>query len=207
MGKKRIYIAGPMTGHRDHNFPSFHAAAEFFREAGWEVANPADNFDGRTDLPRELYLRADVVMLAQSDAIALLPGWELSSGATLEAVLADALGLAFFDAWTGECLEPPRFSLVVEHGSISILDTAKVLTSGTRQQDYGHPREDFERAAQMWTAILSSKLVTGATVTDGDIPLCMIALKLARQAHRHKRDNLVDIAGYARTAAMLVGEE
>jgi hypothetical protein len=35
----------------------------------------------------------------------------------------------------------------------------------------------------------------------------MIAVKLARQAHRHRRDNLVDIAGYARTAAMVAGEE
>ena len=31
--------------------------------------------------------------------------------------------------------------------------------------------------------------------------------KVARQANRHKRDNLVDIAGYARTAAMLSGDE
>lgn len=208
MDQKRIYIAGPMTGHPDHNFPAFHAAAERFREEGWEVANPAENFGGLTDLPRELYLRADVVMLAQSDAIALLPGWRLSTGATLEAVLAHELGLTFFDACTGEPMDnPPRVSFSAEHGDASILDTAKMLTSGTRQQDYGHPSEDFERAAQMWTAILSSKLGPDGRVTDEDIPLCMIALKLARQAHRHKRDNLVDIAGYARTAAMLIGEE
>ena len=35
----------------------------------------------------------------------------------------------------------------------------------------------------------------------------MIAVKLARQTHQHKRDNLVDIAGYARTAAMVAGDE
>jgi hypothetical protein len=40
-----------------------------------------------------------------------------------------------------------------------------------------------------------------------DIPLCMVAIKLARQSHHHKRDNLVDIAGYARTAAIVAGEE
>jgi len=27
------------------------------------------------------------------------------------------------------------------------------------------------------------------------------------QVHSHKRDNLVDIAGYARTAAMVAGDE
>ena len=52
---KRIYIAGPMTGHAEHNFPAFHAAAKRLHEAGWEVVNPADNFGGRTDLPRSSY--------------------------------------------------------------------------------------------------------------------------------------------------------
>ena len=206
--QKQIYIAGPMTGMPEHNFPAFHAAAERFRKAGWDVANPAENFRGRTDLPRSAYLRADVALLAQCDAIALLPGWERSAGATLEAVLAAEIGLSFFDAFSGEQMEdPPRTSFCAEHGMSSILDTAKRLTGGERQEDYGHPSDDFERAAQMWTAILGDKLHEGEKVTAEDIPLCMIAVKLARQAHRHKRDNLVDIAGYARTAAMVAGDE
>lgn len=204
----RIYIAGPMTGMPEHNFPAFHAAAERFRRAGWDVANPAENFHGRTDLPRSAYLRADVALLAQCDAIALLPGWDRSGGATLEAVIAAEIGLTFFDAFSGEQMEePPRTSFFAEHGMASILDTAKRITSGERQEDYGHPSDDFERAAQMWTAILGEKLHPQEKVTADDIPLCMIAVKLARQAHRHKRDNLVDIAGYARTAAMVAGEE
>jgi len=209
MGKPmRIYIAGPMTGMPEHNFPAFHAAAERFRKAGWDVANPADNFHGRTDLPRSAYLRSDVALLAQCDAIALLPGWDRSHGATLEAVIAAEIGLRFFDAFSAEQMEePPRTSFSAEHGMASILDTAKRITSGERQEDYGHPSDDFERAAQMWTAILGEKLHPQEKVTADDIPLCMIAVKLARQAHRHKRDNLVDIAGYARTAAMVAGEE
>ena len=59
----------------------------------------------------------------------------------------------------------------------------------------------------MWTGILASKLREGAAIAAMDVPLCMIAVKLARQSHRHKRDNLVDIAGYSRTAAMVAGEE
>jgi len=209
MGKpQRIYLAGPMTGMPGHNFPTFHAAAERFRKAGWDVANPAENFQGRTDLPRSAYLRADVASLAQCDAIALLPGWDRSDGATLEAVIAAEIGLTFFDAFSGEQMEePPRTSFFAEHGMASILDTAKRLTSGQRQADYGHPSDDFQRAAQMWTAILGEKLHPQEKITAEDIPLCMIAVKLARQAHRHKRDNLVDIAGYARTAAMVAGEE
>jgi hypothetical protein len=204
----RIYISGPMTGQDDHNFPAFHAAAERFRQTGWEVANPAENFDGRTDLPREMYLRTDMVMLAQCDAIALLPGWERSRGATLEAVLASELGLQFFDAWSGTQMEePPRTSYAAEHGMASILDTARKITDGDRRSDYGHPSDDFERTALMWTGILRPKLITNQQVTAEDISLCMIAIKLARETHSHKRDNLVDIAGYARTAAMVAGDE
>jgi hypothetical protein len=204
----RIYISGPMTGIEDHNFPAFRVAGERFRKAGWDVANPAENFGGRTDLPREAYLRSDVAMLAQCDAIALLPGWEESRGATLEAIIATEIGLSFFDALSGmQMEEPPITSFSAECGMASILDTAKSITSGARQQDYGHPADDFERTAQMWTAILSRKLIANRCISAEDIPLCMIAVKLARQAHRHKRDNLVDIAGYARTAAMVAGDE
>ena len=59
----------------------------------------------------------------------------------------------------------------------------------------------------MWTGILRGKLREGEAVAPRDVPLCMIAVKLARQTHQHKRDNLVDIAGYARTAAMVAGDE
>jgi nucleoside 2-deoxyribosyltransferase len=204
----RIYIAGPMTGRPDFNFPAFHAAAARLRRAGWQVVNPAENFGGRTDLPRATYLRADIVLLAQCDAIALLPGWDGSAGATLEAIIAVELGLRFIDAATCDPMEePPRTQFSAEHGMASVLDTAKRITEGGRQRDYGHPADDFERTAQMWTAILCEKLAKGTSVTAEDVPLCMIAVKLARQAHRHKRDNLVDIAGYARAAAMAVGEE
>jgi hypothetical protein len=59
----------------------------------------------------------------------------------------------------------------------------------------------------MWTGIFAGRLREGEAVTPMDIPLCMIAVKLARQVHRHKHDNLVDIAGYARTASMVAGDE
>lgn len=197
-----------MTGIEDHNFPAFRVAGERFRKAGWDVVNPAENFGGRTDLSRSTYLRVDVALLIQCGAIALLPGWEQSSGATLEAILAAELGLRFFDAVSSiQMEEPPRTSFWAEHGMASVLDTAKYITDGARYQDYGHPADDFERVAQMWTAILSEKLITNQRVSAEDIPLCMIAVKLSRQVHCHKWDNLVDIAGYACTAAMVAGDE
>ena len=212
---RRVYIAGPMTGLPEHNFPAFHAAAERLRKAGWEVVNPAENFGGRTNLPRERYLREDVAQMVRCDAIALLPGWENSRGAKLEYLLARELGLKVIDIATLQPLTRaplPAVDLQLPRpteraADESILDEAKRITAGSRQSDYGHPADDFARTARMWTGILAGKLRDGAEVGVMDVPLCMIAVKLARQAHRHKRDNLVDIAGYARTAAMVAGDE
>jgi len=97
---KRIYIAGPMTGYPDHNFPAFHEAAKRFREAGWEVVNPAKSFGGDRSLPRWRYMRRNIAALTQCDAIALLPGWQNSRGATLEYQVAIECGLAIYRAET-----------------------------------------------------------------------------------------------------------
>jgi hypothetical protein len=212
---RRIYVSGPMTGYPDCNFAAFHAAAERLARAGWKVFNPAENFGGRKDLPREAYLRLDLAMLAQCEAIALLAGWEDSRGAKLEYAVARELGCDVIDAVTLRPLENPptptlglhRLRLVEPPQYESILDEAKRITEGVRRAEYGAPADDFARVAYMWTGILARKLRDGQSITAMDIPLCMIAIKLARQSHFHKRDNLVDIAGYARTAAMVAEEE
>lgn len=38
----RIYLAGPMRGYAEFNFPAFHAAAARLREQGHTVFNPAE---------------------------------------------------------------------------------------------------------------------------------------------------------------------
>jgi precorrin-4 methylase len=63
--------------------------------------------------------------------------------------------------------------------------------------DYGHPIHDFTRTASMWSTIL------GVEVTAPQVAICMILVKVSRETHKHKRDNLVDIAGYARTLEMV----
>lgn len=88
---QRIYIAGPMTGHPQLNFPAFHAAANQLRADGWRVANPADN--GGDDAPYEEYLRRGLRMLLDCQAICLLPGWPTSHGARLEERVARSLKL------------------------------------------------------------------------------------------------------------------
>jgi len=214
MASKRIYISGPMTGMPEHNFPAFHAVADRLRKAGWSVVNPAENFKGRTDLPREAYMRMDVALMATCNAIAMLPMWRESRGARVEYLLAREMGMELLDAQTLQPLaDAPAAAVMLSvpagkpPAAESILDEAKRITGGERRTDYGHPADDFAHTAMMWNGILAGKLREGTEITAMDIPLCMIAIKLARQSHRHKRDNLVDIAGYARTAAMVAGDE
>jgi len=89
---KRIYVAGPMTGYPDLNFPLFQAVAADLRLLGNEVVNPAElNSDpskGWHDC-----MRVDIRELVTCDAILMLPGWEKSKGATLERHIATALEL------------------------------------------------------------------------------------------------------------------
>jgi hypothetical protein len=88
-----------------------------------------------------------------------------------------------------------------EQTTQNILEEANELVNGARQAAYGHPLDDFTRTAKMWSAIL------GHEVTAGQVGLCMCALKISRQVNRQKRDNLVDLAGYACTVSMVLDEQ
>ena len=83
----KLYIAGPMTGIEELNFPAFHAMAEKLRAAGYEVENPAEiNPDPTADWAD--CMRADLVALDTCDGIVMLPGWENSPGAQIEKLWA-----------------------------------------------------------------------------------------------------------------------
>jgi hypothetical protein len=108
-----IYIAGPMRGYSEYNFPAFDAAAKAWRKAGWTVISPAelDRVAGVHEFTDPLppgflrdAMRRDMLAICSCDAIALLPGWEASSGVKVEKTLADFLGLRVLDAMTPEVL-------------------------------------------------------------------------------------------------------
>lgn len=110
----KIYVAGPMRGYPEFNFPAFNAAAAKLRAAGHFVFNPAERDNERhgTDISKgnatgdeeqcarehgfdlRVALAEDADFICrQADAIALLPGWQESRGARAERALAVALGL------------------------------------------------------------------------------------------------------------------
>jgi len=111
----KVYIAGPMRNFPEFNFPAFHAAAAKLRAEGHTVFSPAERDierHGGVDISKgnitgdekqaaaehgfdlRVALAEDLAWIcAEAEAIALLPGWAHSKGATAEYNVARALGL------------------------------------------------------------------------------------------------------------------
>lgn len=87
-----VYVAGPMTGIPEHNFPAFNDMARRLQEEGLRVMNPAAR-GVKSGWEWEDYMRADIALLIQCDSITMLPGWENSRGAKFEYEVATTLGL------------------------------------------------------------------------------------------------------------------
>ena len=87
----------------------------------------------------------------------------------------------------------------------TILGEAAMLVYGDRESDYGHPRDDFSRTARLWNAWLEGR--PNRRVGADDVAAMMILLKMSRQCHKVKRDNLVDMAGYVATWSRAIGED
>jgi hypothetical protein len=81
----------------------------------------------------------------------------------------------------------------------TIAAEAHAAVYGPRGDDYGHPSENFGHTARIWSALLHDKLAEGQSVDAADVARCMIGVKLARDLHYPKRDNRVDMVGYAIT--------
>ncbi len=121
MSKRKCYIAGPMRGYPEFNFPAFDAAAALGRSLGFEIISPAEmdrehginekgnnGADVFTEEQTREFIRRDVNILVNTlkaenaDAIAVLPGWEKSTGAFGEWSIAKWAKLMFLDARTFE---------------------------------------------------------------------------------------------------------
>lgn len=88
-----LYIAGPMTGYPDFNYPAFHDAERRLRAAGFEVLNPADRPEPKPDPSWEDWLRGAITIMLRADGVAFLGGAGGSRGARLEVRLARDLAM------------------------------------------------------------------------------------------------------------------
>jgi hypothetical protein len=107
----KVYLAGPMRGISECNFPAFEKATKELREFGYEVFSPHEHdmemgFDpigtDITDLDDAGYsirdaLGADLAWItANAEAIVVLPGWAGSKGARAEVSTAEAIGIPVY---------------------------------------------------------------------------------------------------------------
>lgn len=102
-----IYMSGPMTGIPEFNAPAFAAYTAKYRALGFRVISPAELDGDDHGQPYRHYLRRDMNVLLDEhvERIYMMPGWESSRGAKLERHAAEAVGIAVYDAETGEKME------------------------------------------------------------------------------------------------------
>lgn len=109
MSVKTFYIAGPMAGYEDFNFPAFFETEAQLKSLGFNVINPArldeeQGFIEGTDTENNIvppdahaqYMRRDLRAILSADALLLLAGWELSKGANTELFIARSFGMPVF---------------------------------------------------------------------------------------------------------------
>jgi hypothetical protein len=104
------YLAGPMSGYDQQNFPLFDRVAKTLREQGYDIVSPAE-----LDSPEERaialanersqstwadFLARDVKLIAeQVQGIIFLSGWPKSRGARLEATIGLLQPGFMFSLW------------------------------------------------------------------------------------------------------------
>src|SRR5579859_2534455 len=213
----KVYLAGPMRGIPEFNFPAFHAAAAELRAFGYEVHSPAEadlnngfdpsgmKGDNAELAPAGISLREALAddlwyVCREADAVVVLPGWENSDGAFCELMAGIAIGIPVMTLAAALGKEEPTEP--EESPRASALTEAKALITGDRNNTYGPPTQDFKRTADMWTAFgfrfVQHDDGEPLAIEPHHIANALILLKQSRLAWQPgKRDSWVDTAGYA----------
>lgn len=141
----RYYLAGPMSGYPQFNFPLFKEVTASLRARGLEIISPAElDEQGGTDkeamsstdgdaakltatwgdlLSRDVKIVADTV-----DGIIFLPNWDKSRGARLEAVTGLLTSSTFkFRQWIGDTIVPISRTSVLSMVYTEMLERERAL--------------------------------------------------------------------------------
>lgn len=181
-----VYICGPMRGYANHNYPAFIEAARKWRERGFSVVSPVEvNGTPQEGVSGDVYLRNDLVAIALAcSAIALLPGWEASTGARCEVAVALSLGLTFYNTSSFYQIERPEL----------------VCINGGYEKQPGRVEGEFQKYALNVLAAAAHKanvtwwtdLKTGQRKERNVGELLMLATSELAEAMEGHRKNLQD---------------
>ena len=80
------------------------------------------------------------------------------------------------------------------------LNEAKAIIED-RGMDYGHPSDNMQRTARLWSAYLEMP------ITDDQVAMCLALVKVARSMESNKVDNFIDGAAYFAISGQLATEE
>ena len=147
-----LYIAGPMTGIPQFNYPVFEAMATLLRRDGHDVVSPAEMDDPATRAAALAspdgapgtgsangetwgdFLSRDVKLLADDgiEGVVVLPGWQFSRGARLETFVANAIcGLPLYHRGASGLLlqVPPElaYSVWCDRGMLTLREAEHLI--------------------------------------------------------------------------------
>lgn len=127
----------------------------------------------------------------------------------------------FFKGIEPEKLPPISGPVTLSDGTVirpmaqrgGVLHEAINIINGERQDVYGSPEDSFALIGQYWGVFLSSRGMRGpdgekdVEISPKSVALMMTLFKIAREANQHKRDNIIDAAGYLGIYADMQGEK
>ncbi len=88
-----------------------------------------------------------------------------------------------------------------------ILDMAKAIINGERNDQYGEPENAFGLVALFWGAYLDHIYQKTDEIEPRDVAIMMVLFKIARLAHQKGEDSLVDAVGYLALAGDMEQKE
>jgi len=153
VSRMRVYVAGPMTGIAQFNFPAFDHAAKVLRALDYDVVSPAELDSPETRAlaiaspdgdPSHYaqgdswgdFLARDVKLIADEgiEAIVTLPGWQKSRGARLETFVGRLCGLTIYEYASLGALNPgvtdPKKQAEMKKVSPEDIDRAHAFAGG-----------------------------------------------------------------------------
>lgn len=219
MEKKLIYLACPYSSPkseiREFRYQEVCKVAASLMKQGFLVFSPIAHshyitlFFGKNAISFDFWREFDLRMLGYCDELWILKldGWEESVGIKAEIEFAKSLGkrVVYFmpnedfilgakKLETAKTVIIPRKPLGQE-----LFEEVSQIINFDRQGSYGKPEDSFGSIARRWTEYIHNTFLHGQVtkLNAKDVAFMMMELKMARESNKHKRDNILDLFGYA----------